>query len=254
LGPGQPKSPWPRRVFAGLLALGLLFTGGRIWSLKNDWERFGLTATEGVVDARGFRFTNLDPTTGDPVRFDPCTDVHYVVNRDGAPYDSRADVAAAFNVTSDATGIRFVFDGYTHESFIPRRPDIQPGRYGQRWAPILVVWVRNSAGMFYEHGIGLGGGAYVANRDGRLVYVTGVIALNADEQLDAGFGVGQAWGKVILHELGHVVGLSHVENTAQVMNPNLVLTPAIWGPGDRAGLRGLGVLEGCLEVPALPFQ
>jgi hypothetical protein len=241
-----------RKLLTGALAVVALLTMGRAWGLQHDAARFGATAEQGAVDARGFRIAHLDPSSGDPVRFDPCTKVHYVVNRLDAPYDFVADVTAAFEATQAATGIHFVFDGYTDELFSEHRPYLQPGRYGRRWAPILITWVRGDSGLFSEHGIGLGGGGYAANADGHLVYVTGIIALNADEQLDPGFGVGETWGKAILHELGHVIGLGHVSSTAQVMNPNLVSTPAIWGPGDRAGLRELGVLAGCLADPELP--
>jgi len=37
-------------------------------------------------------------------------------------------------------------------------------------------------------------------------------------------------------EIGHVVGLGHVDERDYVMNPVLGLRPAAWGEGDRAGL------------------
>ena len=42
-----------------------------------------------------------------------------------------------------------------------------------------------------------------------------------------------------MHELGHVVGLAHVHDASELMNPeNVGLTRL--GPGDRAGLAALG--------------
>jgi hypothetical protein len=84
------------------------------------------------------------------------------------------------------------------------------------------------------------------------VYVTGSIVLNGADQLDNGFRPGKTWGKVVLHELGHVLGLDHVVDPAQVMHPSLVSSPAAWGAGDLAGLRLLGPDSGCLSVPEVP--
>lgn len=44
---------------------------------------------------------------------------------------------------------------------------------------------------------------------------------------------------VVMHELGHLVGLDHVDNDSQVMAPR-GSTVTEFGAGDRAGLRLLG--------------
>ena len=57
-----------------------------------------------------------------------------------------------------------------------------------------------------------------------------------------------------LHEIGHVVGLGHVNDPAQVMYPTLEESDgAGYAAGDRAGLRALGAAAGCLTNP-LPAQ
>ena len=45
---------------------------------------------------------------------------------------------------------------------------------------------------------------------------------------------------VVLHELGHLVGLDHVEAEGELMQPEAQPDVTDWGPGDREGLAALG--------------
>lgn len=54
-----------------------------------------------------------------------------------------------------------------------------------------------------------------------------------------------AWGPIFLHELAHVLGLGHVEDPNEIMNPEGASAVA-YGPGDLAGLHQLGAAAGCL--------
>src|SRR6185436_2348212 len=53
----------------------------------------------------------------------------------------RQMVTDAVSRVSQATGLRFVYDGLTSEAPSRQRPSYQPERYGDRWAPILITWV-----------------------------------------------------------------------------------------------------------------
>lgn len=241
------------RIIALLLAILLVGSIGvvRLFdALSGEDEE--LRIGDSPADARGFKFIGVDPETGDPVRFDPCTPIRYVVNPTNAPPNALEDVHEAIALTAEVTGIRFVYEGETDEVPTPRRKPYQPARYGERWAPVLVGWLPNDPAVFEEHGAGVGGSTAVPNEDGTPVYVSGTITMNASHELQPGFDPGRTWGKVALHELGHVLGLDHVQNPAQVMNANLVSSAATWGTGDLAGLRALGRLSGCVSPPPPP--
>jgi hypothetical protein len=211
--------------------------------------------TTGAIDPRGFRFQYVGEETGAPVRYDPCTPVHYAINPQNAPPGGIEDVHTAVRMTSEATGMRFIYYGTTDEVFMHPRDSYQPDRYGERWAPILISWLpglpnlrSNEAG---NQSLGLGGSSYATNGNGDVVFVTGAATFDPSAELRSGFG-GRTWGQVILHELGHVLGLAHVEGGGSVMHPSLGLRPAAWDDGDRAGLWELGVGGSCLEAPSLP--
>ena len=212
----------------------------------------GEQAVPGPLDPRGFQFMRVDPGTGDPVAYNACQPVHYVINPAGAPEGVVDNVHEAFEITSRATGINFVFDGPTDEVGSMERSSYQPDRYGEKWAPILISWVTGPpTGSDSANAIGLGGSAYEFNDSGKPVFVSGSATFDASVPLQPGFG-GETWGQVILHELGHVVGLDHVRDDRSVMNPVLGLRPASWGEGDRAGLWSLGVGGKCLATPPVP--
>jgi hypothetical protein len=257
--PAQGPAPSPettarrRRVWtAALLAVVVAWALAETVNDVRERRRFGAVSIAGGTDPAGFSFKDVDPETGQPVRFDPCTPVGYVVNASHAPTGALSDVHAAFAKAAEATGIEFVYEGLTDEVPDLNRPLLQPELYGRRWSPLLVAWAPGDDSLFREHGVGVAANSFVANDKGRLVYVTGIIVMNSEQQLSSGFGAGRTWGKVILHEVGHLVGLGHVDDPAEVMNPSLVSSPASWGVGDLAGLRRLGSLAGCVDAPRLP--
>lgn len=209
---------------------------------------------EGAVDPRGFKFVHVDADSGEPVRFDPCAPIHYVINPALAPDQAIEDVHKAFEMTAVATGIRFVYDGITDEPVGSRdRAPYQPERYGERWAPVLVGWMTElpddgEPGSDAGENVGLGGAHSIRRMGGPAVSVTGEAVFDADADLLPGFG-GATWGQVILHELGHVLGLDHIDDETSIMYPAVGRRPASWGAGDRAGLWELGVGSECLQVP-----
>jgi hypothetical protein len=195
----------------------------------------------------GYAFLRTQPDGRSPVAFDPCRPVHLVFQRTGEPARAEAPLREALADIGAATGLRFVDDGTTTERPDDGRAPYQRLRYGDRWAPVLIAW---STGAPTEHGIGrldadtLGrAGPVTFGRDGsnELRYVTGTAVFNGPQVaalLDTGR---EDWVRaVFLHELGHLVGLDHVEDPYQVMYPRNAVPLNSYRDGDLRGLEALG--------------
>ena len=194
----------------------------------------------------GFAFEHTQTaSTVDPVAWDPCRPIHYVVSGT-APSGAGPFVSSAITEMSGATGLKFIYDGTTSERPSSSvRSSYQPTRYGQRWAPLLIAWTTPAQQADLAGGIiGLGGGQAWTAPDGRGVYVTGAVALDAPQIAQSlahdGPAVAGVMRAVVLHELGHALGLAHVSDPTQVMYPEAQLKVTDLGAGDRRGLAALG--------------
>ncbi|BCW83256.1 hypothetical protein NicSoilE8_09290 [Arthrobacter sp. NicSoilE8] len=179
---------------------------------------------------------------GSPVAYSPCRPIHYVVNSTRAPASWQPLVEEAIRQASLATGLQFIYDGPTSELPSANREGYQPEMYGDRWAPVLIAWstpeeVPRLAGQT----VGLGGSSSIGLSNGYKAYVTGSVALDAPQftgimDSPRGREIGVA---VIMHELGHLLGLDHVDDPRQLMYDQ-----ASWvrqyAAGDRTGLAELG--------------
>jgi hypothetical protein len=199
-----------------------------------------------------FRF--LERVGGSPVRWDPCDPISYAINTAGARSSIQPDLREALARVTRATGIDFESVGTSKETFIRA---YQRMRYDGviRKAELIVIWVdhegyeailrrlndprpsiafaKTMAGLF-------------ADQD---QYFGGIIVMDADATSGLGFGHRYTHGSVLLHELGHIMGLDHVKDPDQLMysgrHPNYGVRD--YGPGDLEGLRRLGMDAGCLD-------
>ena len=179
---------------------------------------------------------------GSPVGYSPCRPLHYVVNETLAPEGAAHLVHDAIRTIGSATGITFIHDGETAEEPSAERDPYQPATYGDRWAPLLISWTTpEAAPKLKGQVIGTGGSTHYSFNGGPKSYVTGSLELDSpqiDLELERPDGAQYATA-VILHELGHVMGLEHVDDPLQLMYPEIG-TPDGLAAGDLSGLRELG--------------
>jgi len=195
-----------------------------------------------LPEGSGYRFMAHAEGNGDPVTWSPCRPIHYVVRETNQPAQGALLLERAIGTTSAATGLRFVRDGTTTEGPSAERPGYQPERYGDRWAPVLVAWATPDEVADFAGGIaGEAGPMRVTTASGARAYVSGTVYLDPAKFSRAlnerGADLASA---LVLHELGHLVGLAHVSDPEAIMFPQL--NPAVTGYslGDRVGLAALG--------------
>jgi hypothetical protein len=176
-------------------------------------------------------------------RWDPCQPIRYVVS--GVPPFAGAAklLKSAITEVSRTTGLMFVYAGSTSELASERRAPYQPDRYGKRWAPVLVAWTDPSA-VERLNGpvVGLGGGDAVTPPGDVARIVSGIVYLDAADlaimlQRPSGQSDVRA---VMLHELGHLVGLQHVNDPTAIMYPAESEAVPNFSSGDLRGLASTG--------------
>lgn len=191
--------------------------------------------------SKSYVFSVTQAHSSDPVTWDPCRAVTYVTSGKPPPGGQEL-LVAALTVVTGATGLQFKDGGTTAEPPAASRHEYQPIRYGDRWAPMLVAW--SSPAVFPRLAgatAGFAGASWVEDDAGHRTYVTGQVVLDGPDlgAMLAGDGVGVA-RIIIIHELGHAVGLDHVADLDQAMRPTLGSENIFLGPGDEAGLAALG--------------
>ena len=195
-----------------------------------------------VADAGSYAFLAHQPDDrSQPVGYDPCSRIKLRINPASGPADGVSMVRRAMREVEQATGLRFDYQGTTDAR--PKWENASvPVIFGRpRTVPVLVSWAtEDEVGELAGNVAGVGGSLPLEDGD-RTRFVTGGVTLDADVFAE---GDGTARGRrelfaIVLHELGHLVGLAHVHDPHELMNEdNLGLLD--FGPGDRAGLARVG--------------
>ncbi len=199
------------------------------------WDPSTVAAPSDVrttADGGQYAFLVTQDGSAAPVAYDPCRPVQVVVNTRTGPADAVDLVADALDEMAELTGLSFDLGGVVTAA---PTADWQPERDGDGWQPVLIAWTDDDemdelAGKV----LGLGGSAWT-DEDGARRYVTGQVLLDGPQLASLGPDQTRA---TLLHELGHLVGLDHVEDDESLMQP--FSGPEEWGSGDLAGLAQLG--------------
>lgn len=269
--PSSPGEPASRRLVAAFFAaivvaviLGVLAVASLVRGPSGTRDR--ATGTAEITDSSSpsatlsprpkidgaFRF--LERVDGEPVRWNPCDPIAYATNTDGATSSVQPDLRRALARITEATGIEFTSLGATEETFIHAYRRMRYQGVTTK-VELILIWVdhegyreillrlhdRRPSVAFAKTMAGL-----YADRD---QYFGGIVVMDADATARRGFGDNYAHGSVLLHELGHIMGLDHVKDADQLMYsgpfPNFGVHD--FGPGDLEGLRRLGTDAGCLD-------
>jgi hypothetical protein len=190
---------------------------------------------------------------GSVTRWNPCSGaIHVRVNPALGGAGALTDAQTALAAISKATGLRFVYDGTT--TFVPNTTNS-----GAQPAAIVIAWAPAGAGAgksnYYQAGaVGEGGWRSSGlSNDGGNTWIwkitQGFVVIDPAVKLTGGFGNGQSRGSLLLHELGHVAGLGHTNDTSQVMYPVLRTSSyGSYGAGDLGGLTAVGASKGCVSA------
>ena len=88
--------------------------------------------------------------------------------------------------------------------------------------------------------VGEAGSLAVSLGDGPRVYVTGTVSLDAGQFPQIAADSPATASGIVLHELGHLVGLDHVDDDSQLLHPETVPGVTDYAAGDLTGLSRLG--------------
>jgi Matrixin len=189
-----------------------------------------------------------------PIRWNPCQPIVYQTNLAAAPPGMAAAIDRAVGQASLASGIPIRSTGSTRRDL---RNAVRQGftvdALRSIYRPVLIDVVSHE--RFRSLGEPRRVVAFAHPQEGtgdfHNQYVAGYVVIDGG----ARYAPSGRWSMelIVMHELGHLLGLGHVEAPDELMYseevaprtaPNQIST---WGPGDLEGLRLLGAEQGCLE-------
>jgi hypothetical protein len=219
----------------------------------------------GAVATYRLSYATLPNGSKPVVHWNGCqTAITYKVNLASVPVSLRTTILnetkGSVARISKATGIAFSYKGTTAE--VPR-----VGSMSRQTAEVVIAFTSPDKTNYSLSGTVLGeGGFYYAwasrTVSGRTTYYVaaqrGFVVIDTPQMLKqtmGGFGAGARRTNLLLHELGHAMGLGHVTDLRQQMYPTLrSASPNGLAAGDLAGLARVGRGAGCVNTAYLPLK
>ena len=202
--------------------------GGPLGGLSEEGSRLLPEVTVSQTGEHAFLYTQT--ASEDPVGFSPCRSVEVAVNPDGAPRGYEEVVEGSLARVSAASGLLLELVGESEDTFDqPRSPR----------DPVLITWsTAAQVPALTGRTAGLGGPVVVTEGvSGRKSLVSGAVVLDREDLAGA-----VETALVLDHELGHVLGLDHVDDPGELMAAvNIGQTG--FGAGDLEGLARLGAID-----------
>ncbi len=200
-----------------------------------------------VVYGSSYRISTI--LSGKAVRWNPCAAIHWQFRTADAPSWGLTLTRQAVARIAQVTGTRWVYDGAVStapsSAWLPHSPG------GAR--PVLIGWTdgahsdllrgRASTVLAVTRTAWFG---VVRNGVTTAAIKAAVIALDRSDRLPVTGGA--SWKAVLLHELGHAMGLDHAGSSAQLMYPVLQRNLPDLQSGDLLGLSKVGARLGCVNI------
>ncbi|NPC97465.1 matrixin family metalloprotease [Nocardioides sp. zg-DK7169] len=235
-------------VLPGLVIVAMIILGVFLLDPSGAGQRLrevvgldgALAESVGITTDGEYSFAATQPGSDDPVAWNRCRPIRYVVNPEGAPEDWERLVEESVERVSTASGFVFEDEGTTDDRDFTGRIN----GFG-RPSPVLIGWASpEEVPQLAGEVAGLGGSTYV-EQSGKRRYITGSVTLDVGlyDELDARRGGEDTMRAILMHELAHVLGLGHVDDRSELMYEDSVGQDD-FGPGDLEGLARLGAV-GC---------
>lgn len=237
-----------RRLALLLAVVGLLVTGqARPATQMHLSDVDALTVgTSSTATGSSYSFTTV--LQSKPVRWDPCTPIHWKYRTSGQVVGGFTQVVRAISRISKATGTTWVYDGAVTTvpttAWLPKTTATQP--------PVLFGWTTAAhSDLLQGQSPGVLGVTRMSwfgvTKDGVTTAAirSAVIAFNQSKRLPLTGSV--SWYTVALHELSHAMGLGHAGSARQLMYPVIQPGLADLQSGDLTGLAQLGRSAGCIR-------
>src|SRR3954451_7620895 len=204
-------------------------------------------------------------------RWSPCTVINGVRRTHVIRYKVRtAGVAGRVTLVkhamarvATATGLHFRYAGNT--TYVPQGKlsgsSLLLNAYRQRTAThaqLVIVWAYQGPGAGRSNLLtgteaGVGSISWASSTRSQMRIGDAAVVMRRGTHLKPGFTSGGSIGILLLHELGHAVGLQHVSYQREVMYPVVgSVSPSGYTAGDRSGLLKVGAVMGCFHTLGLP--